>query len=94
MNTDRTFTNVDDKVLVNFISQASQRVMFVAPGLRNKKFNPHAKSLTLGESMLFSSSVQLNRHNLIMMVKIPVPQNPESADKSGWCWLERFFMLP
>ena len=34
MNTERTFTNVDDAVLVKLISQASQRVVFVAPGLR------------------------------------------------------------
>jgi hypothetical protein len=34
MNTDRTFTNVDDTVLVKLISQASHRVVFVAPGLR------------------------------------------------------------
>lgn len=34
MNADRTFTNVDDKVLVELISRATQRVMFVAPGLR------------------------------------------------------------
>jgi hypothetical protein len=34
MNTDRTFTNVDDQVLQDLISHAAQRVMFVAPGLR------------------------------------------------------------
>jgi len=34
MNTERTFTNVDDQVLKNLISRASERVMFVAPGLR------------------------------------------------------------
>ena len=34
MNAERTFTNVDDKVLVSLISEATQRVMFVAPGLR------------------------------------------------------------
>jgi hypothetical protein len=34
MNTARTFTNVDDKVLVKLISTSSRRVMFVAPGLR------------------------------------------------------------
>jgi len=36
MNAERTFTNVDDKVLVKLISQAAQRVMFVAPGLRKE----------------------------------------------------------
>src|SRR5207249_11986585 len=34
MNAERTFTNVDDAVLVSLTSNASQRVMFVAPGLR------------------------------------------------------------
>ena len=34
MNAERTFTNVDDRVLVKLISQASHRVVFVAPGLR------------------------------------------------------------
>jgi hypothetical protein len=34
MTAERTFTNVDDGVLARLISQASQRVVFVAPGLR------------------------------------------------------------
>lgn len=34
MNAERTFTNVDDDELVKLISNASRRVMFVAPGLR------------------------------------------------------------
>ena len=41
MDTERTFTNVNDKVLVELISQVSQRVVFVAPGLRQ----PVAKAL-------------------------------------------------
>lgn len=34
MNLERTFTNVDDAVLARLISQAAERVVFVAPGLR------------------------------------------------------------
>ncbi len=34
LNADRTFTNVDDGVLVRQISSAMQRVVFIAPGLR------------------------------------------------------------
>src|SRR5262245_25246990 len=34
LNPDRTFTNVDDGVLVRQISSAMQRVVFIAPGLR------------------------------------------------------------
>ncbi|NCC04623.1 MAG: hypothetical protein EOM37_11420 [Proteobacteria bacterium] len=34
MESNRTFTNVDDDVLVKRIAQAKQRVVFVAPGLR------------------------------------------------------------
>jgi hypothetical protein len=34
MNTERTFTNVDDKVLCDVIAQAHHRLVFVAPGIR------------------------------------------------------------
>jgi len=36
MSNGRTFTNVDDEVLESLISQAVQRVTFVAPGLRKR----------------------------------------------------------
>ena len=45
MNAEQTFTNVDDKVLVKLISQASQRVMFVAPGLRKVVADALAEAL-------------------------------------------------
>lgn len=34
MNAGRTFTNIDDSRLIQWITQATQRVVFVAPGLR------------------------------------------------------------
>jgi hypothetical protein len=42
---ERTFTNVDDNVLIALISGASERVVFVAPGLRKAVAN------ALGETM-------------------------------------------
>ena len=36
MDSQKTFTNIDDDALVDRITRAMQRVVFVAPGLREK----------------------------------------------------------
>ena len=45
MNAERTFTNVDDTVLARLIAQATRRVMFVAPGLRQEVADALADAL-------------------------------------------------
>jgi hypothetical protein len=55
MNTERTFTNVDDKVLCEVIAQARQRLVFVAPGIRP----PVAQSLASAMQVVPTSAMHL-----------------------------------
>jgi hypothetical protein len=55
MNTERTFTNVDDKVLCEVIAKARQRLVFVAPGIRP----PVAEALTAAIGDVPPSAIHL-----------------------------------
>jgi len=45
MDSQKTFTNIDDDGLVDRITRATQRVVFVAPGLRKKVAEALAEAL-------------------------------------------------
>jgi hypothetical protein len=55
MNAERTFTNVDDKVLCEVIAQARQRLVFVAPGIRP----PVAEALAAAMKDVPTSAIHL-----------------------------------